>query len=194
MLTHGTQARAIFILAGVASLDAFVPVLPAEVFAIGLAILQPSRSRLIVFLFAASAACSAFLLALVLGYFSEAVGWLGLQVLGVQWEHAVAIVREWGAGTLVLTSVFPDCPRTSIAVLAFSGIDPIWIACMVFVGKLVLYVSLFVLMSYLPKHWGRRRPEQVRWRKWLQNRSLRFLAYRRHLRRLAAIHQQGVHS
>jgi hypothetical protein len=124
--------------------------------------------------------------ALLLGTFSSSAEWLGLQLLGTQWEEASSIARTWGPASLVVLSVFPDSPRTSIAALALSGVAPEVIGLMVFTGKLLLYAGLFCLMHYLPsKLVGWRRADSM-WQKWLQRRASRFVAYRRRIRWLAS--------
>ena len=109
--------------------------LPAEVFVIALAILQPSHGKLIVMIFALSAGVSALLLSLLLHSFDDAAQWLGMQTFDAQWDQAKAILHAAGPGILVFASVFPDSPSPSIAVLTFSGISPVCIGSMVFIGK-----------------------------------------------------------
>ena len=185
-LRHGTQPRTMFFLAALSALDGFIPMLPAEAFVVALGILQPQRGKVIVLLFALASALSALMLALLLGTFSSSAEWLGLQLLGAQWEEASSIVRTWGPASLVVLSVFPDSPRTSIAALALSGVAPEVIGLMVFTGKLLLYAGLFCLMHYLPsKLVGWRRADSM-WQKWLQRRASRFVAYRRRIRWLAS--------
>ena len=186
LLRHGTQPRTIYFLAALSVLDGFVPMLPAEAFVVALGILKPQRGKVIVLLFALASALSALMLALLLGTFSSSAEWLGLQLLGAQWEEASSIVRTWGPASLVVLSVFPDSPRTSIAALALSGVAPEVIGLMVFTGKLLLYAGLFCLMHYLPsKLVGWRRADSM-WQKWLQRRASRFVAYRRRIRWLAS--------
>jgi len=175
-----------FFLAALSALDGFIPMLPAEAFVVALGILQPQRGKVIVLLFALASALSALMLALLLDTFSSSAEWLGLQLLGAQWEEASSIVRTWGPASLVVLSVFPDSPRTSIAALALSGVAPEVIGLMVFTGKLLLYAGLFCLMHYLPsKLVGWRRADSM-WQKWLQRRASRFVAYRRRIRWLAS--------
>ena len=135
VLRRGSQPVTIFILALLACMDGFVPMLPAEVFVIALAILQPSHGKLIVMIFALSAGVSALLLSLLLHSFDDAAQWLGMQTFDAQWDQAKAILHAAGPGILVFASVFPDSPRPSIAVLTFSGISPVCIGSMVFIGK-----------------------------------------------------------
>lgn len=185
LLRHGTEPRTLVFLALLAVFDGFVPMLPAEFFVLALGILQPQRGKLIVLVFAVASALSALLLALLLGALSASAGWLGLQLLGAQWEQALTTVRAWGPATMVLLAVFPDTPRTSIAVLALSGVNPTSIGLMVFAGKLILYSSLLALMHYLPSRLGRWRGADAAWKRWLQRRASRFVAYGRRIRWLA---------
>lgn len=90
-----------------------------------------------------------------------------------------------GAGQPGVLAVFPDCPRTSIAALALSGVAPMWIGSMVFLGKLILYAGLLGLMKYLPSRLGRWRSAEAAWQKCLQRRASRFVAYSRRIRQLA---------
>lgn len=180
MLRFGTKMYMIFVLATLALLDAFVPV-TANFFVLMLAILQPMRSKLIVFVFAVSAGVSSFLFSLILAEFTEFGQWFGIQVLGVQWEQAQEFVRNYGSSILIFLAIFPDIPRTSIAVILFSGVDPLWIGVMVFLGKVILYSFILVLMNYLPERFGKRQLSNTIWQRWLQRKLRRFQAYRRRL-------------
>ena len=185
LLRHGTQPRTIFFLAALSALDGFIPMLPAEAFVVALCILQPQRGKFIVMLFAAASALSAFLLALLLGTLSSSAEWIGLQLLGAQWDQASSTIRTWGPVSMVFLSAFPDSPRTSIAALALSGVAPESIGLMVFVGKLLFYAGLLGLMHYLPSRLVRWRRADALWQKWLQRRASRFVAYCRRIRWLA---------
>jgi membrane protein YqaA with SNARE-associated domain len=185
LLRHGTQPRTIFFLAALSALDGFIPMLPAEAFVVALCILQPQRGKFIVMLFAAASALSAFLLALLLGTLSSSAEWIGLQLLGAQWDQASSTIRTWGPISMVFLSAFPDSPRTSIAALALSGVAPEAIGLMVFVGKLLFYAGLLGLMHYLPSRLVRWRRADASWKRWLQRRASRFVAYCRRIRSLA---------
>jgi hypothetical protein len=158
---------------------------PAEAFVVALGILQPQRGKVIVLLFALASGLSALILALLMGTLSSSAEWLGLQVLGAQWDQASDTVRTWGPASMVFLSVFPDSPRSSIAVLALSGVAPEVIGLMVLTGKLVLYAALLGLMHYLPSRLVRWRRADALWQKWLQRRASRFVAYCRRIRWLA---------
>lgn len=192
VVSRGTQPATIFLLALLACVDGFLPVLPAEVFVVTLAILQPLRPMLIVVVFALAAGVSALLLSLLLNTFNESANWLGMQTFGAQWDQAKAIINTVGPGILVFTSVFPDSPRPSIAVLTFSGIAPLYIASLVFMGKLILYATLLGIVHHLPRRWGHRRPVRYTWQKWLQRRSRRLLAYRRRILWKAQLSHKGT--
>ena len=185
LLRHGSQPRTMFFLATLSVFDGFVPMFPAEAFVVALGILQPQRGKVIVLLFALASGLSALTLALLLGTLSLSAEWLGLQVLGAQWDQASDTVRTWGPASLVFLSVFPDSPRSSIAVLALSGVAPEVIGLMVLTGKLVLYAGLLGLMHYLPSRLVRWRRADALWQKWLQRRASRFVAYCRRIRWLA---------
>jgi len=192
LLRHGTKPRTLVFLAVLSVFDGFVPLLPAEVFVLALGVLQPQRGKFMVLVFAVASALSAFLLALVLGTLAGSAEWLGLQLMGEQWVKALAIVRTWGPTTMVLLAAFPDTPRTSIAVLALSGVTPAAIGLMVFAGKLVLYASLLALIHHLPSRLGRWRSADAFWKRWLQRRARRFVAYCRRVRWLARRPEQGI--
>ena len=185
LLRHGTQPRTMFFLATLSVFDGFIPMFPAEAFVVALGILQPQRGKVIVLLFALASGLSALILALLLGTLSSSAEWLGLQVLGAQWDQASDTVRTWGPASMVFLSVFPDTPRTSIAAIALSGVAPEVIGLMVFLGKLILYAGLLGLMHYLPSQLLRWRRSDTFWKKWLQRRASRFVAYCRRIRWLA---------
>ena len=185
LLRHGAQPRTLFFLAALSAFDSFFPMLPAEAFVVALGILQPKKSKLIVLVFAMASALSASLLALVLGTLSSSAERLGLQLMGAQWDQALAMVRTWGPASMVFLAAFPDSPRTSIAALALSGVAPLLICLMVFLGKLILYAALLGLMHDLPSKLGRWRNAEAKWKRWLQRRASRFVAYCRRIRWLA---------
>ena len=185
LLRYGTQPRTMFFLAALSVLDGFVPMLPTEAFVVVFGILQPQRGKVIVLLFALASGLSALILALLLGALSSSAEWLGLQLLGAQWDQASSTVRTWGPASMVFLSVFPDTPRTSIAAIALSGVAPEVIGLMVFLGKLILYAGLLGLMHYLPSQLLRWRRSETLWKKWLQRRASRFVAYCRRIRCLA---------
>ena len=185
LLRHGAQPRTIFFLATLSALDSFVPMLPAEAFVVALGIMQPKKAKVIVLVFAMASALSALLLALVLGTLSSSAERLGLQLMGAQWDQALAMVRTWGPASMVFLAAFPDSPRTSIAALALSGVTPLLICLMVFLGKLILYAALLGLMHYLPSRLVRWRRADASWKRWLQRRASRFVAYCRRIRSLA---------
>ena len=185
LFRHGTQQRALFVLATLSAFDGFVPMLPAEAFVVALGILQPQRGKVIVLLFALASGLSALMLALLLGTLSSSAEWLGLQLLGAQWNQASDSVRTWGPASMVFLSVFPDSPRTSIAALALSGVAPEVIGLMVFLGKLILYAGLLGVIHYLPSQLLSWRGSEALWKKWLQRRASRFVAYCRRIRWLA---------
>jgi len=185
LLRHGAQPRTIFFLAAFSALDGFVPMLPAEAFVVALGILQPKKVKVIVLVFAMASALSALLLALVLGTLSASAERLGLQLMGAQWDQALAVVHTWGPASMVFLAAFPDSPRTSIAALALSGVAPLLIGLMVFLGKLIFYSALLGLMHHLPSRLGRWRNAEATWKRWLQRRASRFVAYCRRIRWLA---------
>ena len=193
LLRHGTQPRTMFFLATLSVFDGFIPMLPAEAFVLALGVLQPQREKVIVLLFALASGLSALILALLLGTLSSSADWLGLVVLGAQWDQASDTVRTWGPASMVFLSVFPDSPRSSIVVLALSGVAPEVIGLMVLTGKLVLYAGLLGLMHYLPSQLVRWRRADALWQKWLQRRASRFVAYCRRIRWLAR-HQANSQS
>jgi hypothetical protein len=59
------------------------------------------------------------------------------------------------------------------------------IGLMVFLGKLILYAGLLALMHDLPSRLGRWRNAEAKWKRWLQRRASRFVAYCRRIRWLA---------
>jgi membrane protein YqaA with SNARE-associated domain len=185
LLRHGTEPKTILFLAVFSVLDGFLPMLPAEVFVLALCILQPKKGKIIVLVFAIASAMSAFLLALALGTLTTSAETLSQQLLGTQGPQALAIVRSWGPVSMVFFSVFPDSPRSSIALLALSGVAPASIGGMVCIGKLMLYASLLALIHHLPARVGRWRGSRSFWQRWLQGRASRFVAYCRRIRWLA---------
>jgi hypothetical protein len=75
---------------------------------------------------------------------------------------------------------------------ALSGVPPQSIGAMVFIGKLMLYTVLLLLIHHLPSRVGKWRgvgPSGVRW---LQRRASRFVAYCRRIRRRARALNQGT--
>jgi membrane protein YqaA with SNARE-associated domain len=185
LLRHGTEPKTIFLLAIFSVLDGFLPMLPAEMFVLALCVLQPQKGMRIVLLFAAASALSAFLLALGLGTLTESAESLSQKLMGSQGPQVLAMLRDSGPVSMVFFSVFPDSPRSAIALFALSGVPPESICAMVFIGKLMLYTGLLLLIHHLPSRVGRWRGAGPFWVRWLQRHASRFVAYGRRIRRRA---------
>ena len=182
LLRNGTQPKTIFYLAILSVLDGFLPLLPAEMFVLALCVLQPQKGQRIVLVFAAASALSAFLLASGMGTLTASAETLSQQLMGAQGPQVLATLRDWGPVSMVFFSVFPDSPRSSIALFALSGVSPGSIGAMVFLGKLMLYAGLLLLIHHLPSRVGRWRGAGPFWLRWLQRRASRFVAYCRRIR------------
>ena len=182
LLRNGTQPKTIFYLAILSVLDGFLPLLPAEMFVLALCVLQPQKGQRIVLVFAAASALSAFLLASGMGTLTASAETLSQQLMGAQGPQVLATLRDWGPVSMVFFSVFPDSPRSSIALFALSGVSPGSIGAMVFLGKLMLYAGLLLLIHHLPSRVGRWRGAGPFWVRWLQRRASRFVAYCRRIR------------
>ncbi|MCF8148545.1 MAG: hypothetical protein K9J50_08320 [Sulfuritalea sp.] len=192
LLRHGTEPITIFFLAVFSVLDGFLPMLPAEMFVIALCILQPQKGKVIVLVFALASASSAFLLAWGLGTLSTSAETMSQQLMGSQGPQVLATLRDWGPVSMGFFSVFPDSPRSSIALFALSGVPPGSIAGMVFIGKLMLYAVLLFLIYHLPSRVGRWRGAGPFWVRWLQRRASRFVAYCRRIRWRARCLNRGT--
>jgi membrane protein YqaA with SNARE-associated domain len=152
---------------------------------LALCIFQPQKGLRIVLLFAAASALSAFLLALGLGTLTASAESLSHKLMGSQGPQVLAMLRDSGPVSMVFFSVFPDSPRSAIALFALSGVPPESICAMVFIGKLMLYTGLLLLIHHLPSRVGRWRGAGPFWVRWLQRRASRFVAYCRRIRRRA---------
>ena len=189
LFRHGQKPYAIWSLSALCVLDGFLPMVPAEFIALALMVLQPRRALLIVFAFAVSAAMSAGLLATWIAGVAEATplaGWLSGERQNAGWAQAVSLIQTWGAPALALAAVFPDSPRTSIAVAALAGIAPIHITGFILAGKLLLYGLIFWALRYMPTRWpglasavwpGARRLRRAllrfaAWRRWVNSHSV----------------------
>ena len=196
LLRHGQRPYAIWLLSSLSVLDGVVPMMPAEFMALALMILQPQRLVLVATTFAFSAAVSAGLLATLIAGLAEATalpGWIEGERQGTGWVQAVALIQSWGAPALVLAAIFPDSPRTSIAVAALAGFEPIRITIFVLAGKTLLYGLLALAVRYMPSRWPQRK-NRSRLRSRLVQRPLqRFIALRRwvHLRAHQASTERG---
>lgn len=156
LLNHGQKPYAIWSLSALCVLDGFLPMVPAELIALVLMILQPRRVWLIVMAFGVSAAMSAGLLATLVTSVAQATAltaWVEGERQSPGWAQAVALIQAWGAPALSVAAIFPDSPRTSIAVAALAGIEPINITSFVLAGKLMLYGLIFVALQYMPSRW-----------------------------------------
>lgn len=189
LIRHGRQPWAIPVLGTFAAGDSLLPMMPAEVLAVALFILQPTRVRIILVVFAAAAALSALLLALAVGGATEvasqadSAAWLKGIANGPGWQQAKALFQAWGAPVLAFSALFPDSPRASIVVAALAGLPPLTITGWVLAGKLVLYGVLAWGVMRLPQ-WSR----NARWSHGsmgirLQGMNRRLLALRRLLSR-----------
>lgn len=170
------------LLAALAIADSLVPMVPAEVMAAALMILQPRRVGLIALAFALAAALSAGLLTTLVNGATQALSllsWLETERLAPGWNQATSLIQAWGAPVLALAAVFPDNPRTSIAVAALAGLAPVTIIGMVLVGKAVLYGLMAWIVWRFPAR-RRRRSAGARSRAGRLHRALRrFVAFRR---------------
>jgi membrane protein YqaA with SNARE-associated domain len=191
LLRHGTEPKTIFWLAALSTLDGFLPMLPAEMFVLALCVLQPQKGFRIVLVFAAASALSAFLLATGVGTLTASAESLSQKLMGSQGPQVLATMRDWGPVSMVFFSVFPDSPRSAIALFALSGVSPQSIGAMVFIGKLILYNGLLLLIHHLPSRVGRWRGAGPFGLKWLQRRASRFVAYCRRIRWRASGLQRG---
>jgi membrane protein YqaA with SNARE-associated domain len=192
LLCHGSEPQTIFLLAVFSVLDGFLPMLPAEIFVLSLCVLQPQKGKVIVVVFALASALSAFLLALGMGALTASAESLSQKLMGSQGPQVLAMLRDSGPVSMVFFSVFPDSPRSAIALFALSGVSPESIGAMVFIGKLMFYTGLLLLIHHLPSRVGRCRgvgPSGVRW---LQRRASRLVAYCRRIRWRARCLNQGT--
>jgi membrane protein YqaA with SNARE-associated domain len=182
LLKHGQQPYAIWSLSALCILDGFLPMVPAEFIALALMILQPRRMLLVAFAFAVSAATSAGLLATLVAGVAKATaltGWLAGEHQSAAWAQAVSLIQRWGAPALAVAAVFPDSPRTSIAVAALAGLAPIDITRFVLLGKLLLYGLLALAVQYIPARWPRRHTATWPGARHLRRAIQRFIALRR---------------
>jgi membrane protein YqaA with SNARE-associated domain len=191
LLRHGTEPKTIFFLAVFSVLDGFLPMLPAEMFVLALCVLQPQKGLRIVLVFAAASALSAFLLATGVGTLTASAESMSQKLMGSQGPQVLATMRDWGPVSMVFFSVFPDSPRSAIALFALSGVSPESIGAMVFIGKWMLYTVLLLLIHHLPSRVGRWRGAGPFWVRWLQRRASRFVAYCRRIRWRARCLNQG---
>jgi hypothetical protein len=162
--------------------------MPAEFLALALMILQPHRAALVALVFAISAAVSAGLLAIVVVSIAQATswpGWLEGERQGPGWAHALALIQSWGAPALAAAAVFPDSPRTAVAVAALAGLAPIHITCFVLAGKIPLYGLLALAVRYTPRRWPRRHSFAWPGVRYLRRALRRFAALRRWVNRHA---------
>jgi membrane protein YqaA with SNARE-associated domain len=192
VLRHGSKPETIFLLAIFSVLDGFLPMLPAEMFVLVLCILQPQKGKVIVVVFALASALSAFLLALGMGTLSASAEALSQKLMGSQGPQVLAMLRDSGPVSMVFFSVFPDSPRSAIALFALSGVSPESIGAMVFTGKFMLYTALLLLIHHLPSRVGRWRGAGPWGLRWLQRRASRFVAYCRRIRWRARCLSQGA--
>ncbi len=158
LVRHGRKPWALPLLAVVALADSLVPMVPAELLAVSLFILQPQRVRFIALVFTLAAAGSTWLLAATL---SGVMGWAGgsfdpqALAAGPGWDQARALVNDWGPAALALAGIFPDSPRTSVAVAALAGMPPLTIAAAILAGKALLYAALVMVVEHGPRWAGR---------------------------------------
>ena len=187
LLRHGQRPYAIWILSSLSILDGVFPMMPAEFMALALMILQPHRVVLVATTFAISAAVSAGLLATLIVGLAQATawpGWIEGERQGTGWAQALAWIESWGAPALGLAAIFPDSPRTSIAVAALAGFEPIRITIFVLAGKTLLYGLLALAVRYMPSRWPQRKNGSRLRGRLVQRPLRRFIALRRwvHLR------------
>jgi membrane protein YqaA with SNARE-associated domain len=153
LMIHGQRPYAIGFLAALAILDCVLPLMPAELLALSLMILQPRRIFLIAIAFAWAAAASAGVLAtLVTGIAQQTAleAWLDSERQSVAWGQALSLIKDWGGPALAFAAIFPDSPRTPVAAAALGGLSPLSISSYVLAGKLFLYVLLALAVRFIP--------------------------------------------
>lgn len=165
-----------------AAADSVMPLVPAEVMAITLMVLQPRRAQVIGAGFAFAAATSAFVFSLLVTQARAYVLAANPDIADVL-ENSSVFIADWGAPALAALSIFPDSPRASVAAATVGGLTPLTIACSVLIGKLVLYAGLVYAVRNLPQLIARLRKTSspTAWR--LYPRLRRLAAFQRLLQR-----------
>lgn len=113
--------------------DSILPVLPAEIMAITLMYLQPQRTILIGTCFAVAASISALVFSLLIQKATQFTLTMNTEISAAI-DNGSALIDDWGVIALALLAIFPDSPRTSVAVATVAGLSPLDIACSVFIG------------------------------------------------------------
>ncbi|WP_070963264.1 VTT domain-containing protein [Vibrio sonorensis] len=151
---NGSKSKALPILGGISIGDFFVPALPTQTSVILLTWLQPKRAVLIALTFSAAAAAGASILAFIAysvdGYLTAATPLTNSDYYD-HWQRLQSWINEHGLWTLLVMSMFPTPPRVLIILSLLSGIAWTGIVATVFVGKLIWFSLVVLLVTKAPR-------------------------------------------
>lgn len=151
---HGAKPKAIVILAIVSIGDFFIPALPTQTSVLLLAWLQPKRALWIILAFAMCAAAGASILVLLAGLLDQ---YLQMATpsqeskMHQQWITLQGYIKEYGLFALAIMSLLPTPPRTMVVLSLLSGLAWLPIITTVFVGKLMWFGTVVVLVNIAPQ-------------------------------------------
>lgn len=152
-LTHGRQARSIWLLALASVGDFFIPALPTQSSVILLTLLQPQRALIIVLAFVLAAAGGVAILAL-LAQFLESFLAANLNqepwsVAGFQLDIRQHLLA-WGSVMLLLLSLLPTPPRLAVIMALSLGLPWYEVMLAVVAGKAIWFSLVVWLVRLTP--------------------------------------------
>ncbi len=152
-LTHGGQARSIWLLALAAVGDFFIPALPTQSSVILLTLLQPQRSRQIVLAFVLAAASGAAMLAvlaqLLESFLAANLNTASWSVAGFQLDIQQQMLA-WGSWLLLVLSLLPTPPRLTVLMALSLGLPWYEVVLAVAAGKFVWFSLVVWLVRLAP--------------------------------------------
>lgn len=152
-LTHGGQARSIWLLALASVGDFFIPALPTQSSVILLTLLQPQRSRQIVLAFVLAAASGTAILAvlaqLLESFLAANLSTEPWSVAGFQLDIRQQMLA-WGSLLLLVLSLLPTPPRLAVIMALSLGLPWYEVVIAVAAGKLVWFSLVVWLVRLAP--------------------------------------------
>lgn len=152
-LTHGRQARSIWLLALASVGDFFIPALPTQSSVILLTLLQPQRALIIVLAFVLAAAGGVAILALLAQFLEN---FLAANLSAEPWSVAgfqLDILQQllaWGSLILVLLSLLPTPPRLAVIMALSLGLPWYEVVLAVAAGKAIWFSVVVWLVRLAP--------------------------------------------
>lgn len=135
----------------IAAVDYLLPGAPTNAVLVSAVLPRPGRWRRLGIAFALGDAAGAFVLATAVSLVGEPVAaWAQASEAAELWARIASYVDAYGLWVLAGLAVTPLPARIATAILAISGVSPLFIGAVVLAGRLVSYPTVAYLASRAP--------------------------------------------